>query len=114
VIGRPFFNAPANGPVERASGLSVLVGLEREDCAMPESPRSRNVDQEAANAAQSLGRAATGRELTAEETDAMLSIIKAAAEALRHGFVKRLAERVRSERDTENVEEFFEDVIKPE
>ncbi len=80
---------------------------------MSEPHRDPNVDQQAASAALSLGRAITGRELTPDEAEAMTTILKAAAEALRHGFIKRLATHVQAERDSEDVEEFFEDIIKP-
>jgi hypothetical protein len=81
---------------------------------MAEPGPALRVEQQAAAAAHALGRAVTGRELTADEAEAMSIIFKAAAEALRHGFIRRLAEHVQAERDTENVEEFFEDVIKPD
>lgn len=80
---------------------------------MSEPGREGNVEQQARAAAVSLGSLVVGRELTSEEAEAMTSIFKAAAEALKHGFIKRLAEHVRSERADEAVEEFFEDIIKP-
>ena len=80
---------------------------------MTEPQRDLSIDQQAAAAALSLGKAITGRELTSDEAEAMTAIFRAAAEALRHGFIKRLASQVKAERETENVEEFFEDIIKP-
>jgi hypothetical protein len=68
----------------------------------------------AAAAAQSLGRTVVGRDLTAEEAEAMTTIFKSAAQALKHGFIRRLAEHVVAERTDESVEEFFEDVIQPD
>jgi hypothetical protein len=74
------------------------------------------LDQQIASAARDLGQAALARALNADELTAMTQILRAATEALRHGhgFIGRLAEQVREERTTESVEEFFEDVIKPD
>jgi len=80
---------------------------------MAEPGPELSVDQRAKAAAQEFGSLVAGRELTGEEFEAMASIFKAAGEALREGFIRRLAEHVRTERDSEAVEEFFEDVIKP-
>jgi hypothetical protein len=71
-------------------------------------------EQQAENAALSLGRTVAGRDLTADEAEAMTSIFKAAVQALRHGFIRRLADHVASERADEAVEEFFEDQIHPD
>ncbi|WP_422925797.1 hypothetical protein [Singulisphaera sp. PoT] len=57
--------------------------------------------------AEGFGRSVAGRALTAEETAALASIFNATAQALRHGFITRLAEQVKAERETESVEEFF-------
>ena len=65
----------------------------------------------AANAADTLGRAVTGRAPTPEETEALVSIFRATAQALKHGFIRRMAENVVAERTDEAVEEFFEDEI---
>lgn len=65
-------------------------------------------------AAISLGRAVLGRELTGEEADAMKTIFRSTEQALKHGFIRRLAEHVVSERTDESVEEFFEGIIKPD
>ena len=72
-----------------------------------------NVDAPEA-AAINLGRAVMGRELTVEEADAMKTIFRSAAQALKHGFIRRLAEHVVAERTDESVEEFFEGIIKPD
>jgi hypothetical protein len=61
-----------------------------------------------------LGKAVVGRDLTADEADAMATIFKAAVQALRHGFARRLADHVVAERSDESIEEFFEDQIHPE
>lgn len=63
--------------------------------------------------ANALGRQTLGRDLSAEESAAMTTILKSAVQALRHGFIQRLAEQVTAERETETVEEFFEN-IKPD
>lgn len=77
----------------------------------PGSPQT--VEEQSRAAALALGSSVAGRALTAEEAEAMTFIFKSAAEALRHGFIKRLAEHVRAERVDESVEEFFEGIIKP-
>jgi hypothetical protein len=73
--------------------------------------RELTPDEQAEIAALSLGRTVVGRDLTAEEADSLKTIFRAAVQALQHGFVRRLAEHVVSERTDESVEEFFEDVI---
>jgi hypothetical protein len=80
---------------------------------MTDPARELSVDRQAEDAALALGRAVLGRELTADEASAMTTIFKAAAQALKHGFIKRLAEQVQEEREAESVEEFFEN-IKPD
>ena len=42
----------------------------------------------------------------------MIAVVTAAAKALQHGhaFIQQLAEKVRVERETESVEEFFEGI----
>lgn len=77
---------------------------------MTEPARELSVDEQAETAAQALGRHVLGRELTADEAAAMSLIFKSAVQALRHGFITRLAEHVRAERETESVEEFFEGI----
>jgi hypothetical protein len=71
-------------------------------------------DELAESAALGLGRTVVGRDLSADEADAMTTIVKAAVQALKHGFIRRLAEHVVAERTEESVEEFFEDVIHPD
>lgn len=63
--------------------------------------------------AGALGRQTVNRELSGEEVAAMTTILRAAVQALRHGFIQRLAEQVTAERETETVEEFFEN-LKPD
>jgi len=77
---------------------------------MGEPERGLSVDEQAEAATRVLGRQALGRELTAEESAALSSILKAAVQALKHGFIQRLAEQVQCERETETVEEFFENI----
>jgi hypothetical protein len=76
--------------------------------------RELTPEEQAENAALSLGRTVLGRDLTGEEADSMAVIFKSAVQALKHGFIRRLAEHVVAERTDESVEEFFEDVIKPD
>ena len=71
-------------------------------------------EAEAEALALNLGRTVVGRDLTAEEADALATIMKAAVQALKHGFIRRLAEHVVAERTDESVEEFFEDNIQPD
>ena len=65
-------------------------------------------------AATNLGRAVLGRDLTADEVESMTTILQSTVQALKHGFIRRLAEHVVAEREDESVEEFFEDVIDPD
>ena len=74
---------------------------------MAEPGRELNMDQQAEAAALNLGRTVLGRDLTAEEAEALTIVFKDAVQALQHGFIKRLAEKVQAERETESVEEFF-------
>ena len=74
---------------------------------MAEPGRELTVDQQAEAAALNLGRAVLGRDLTADEAEALTIVFKDAVQALQHGFIKRLAEKVQAERETESVEEFF-------
>jgi hypothetical protein len=76
--------------------------------------RELTAEEQAVAAALSLGRTVAGRDLSADEADAMGTIFKAAVQALRHGFLRRLADHVVAERTEESVEEFFEDVISPD
>ena len=75
--------------------------------------RELTPEEQAEAAAHSLGRTVVGRDLTADEAEAMATIFKSAVQALKHGFIRRLAEQVVAERTDESVEEFFEDIIKP-
>jgi hypothetical protein len=80
---------------------------------MSEPERAPSVDEQSDQAALTLGRAVLGRDLTAVEVSAMREIFRATAQALKHGFIRRLADHVLEERETESVEEFFEN-IKPD
>ncbi len=71
-------------------------------------------DELARIAADNLGRTVLGRDLTAEEAESMTTILKSAVQALKHGFIRRLADHVVAEREAESVEEFFEGVIDPD
>ena len=81
---------------------------------MPEPSRELTAEEQAAIAALSLGRSVVGRDLTPEEANAMTTIFKSAVQALRHGFIRRLAEHVVAERTDESVEEFFGGIITPD
>lgn len=81
---------------------------------MSEPERALTPEQHAEAAAITLGRSVLGRDLSADEAVAMASIFKAAVQALKHGFIRRLAEHVEAERTDESVEEFFEDIIHPD
>jgi hypothetical protein len=78
---------------------------------MPEP--APTVEAQANAAALSLGRAVLGRDPTDVEAIALQEIFQATAQALKHGFIRRLADHVLEERETESVEEFFEN-IKPD
>jgi len=78
---------------------------------MPEP--APTVEEEANAAALTLGRAVLGRAPTDVEATALQEIFQATAQALKHGFIRRLADHVLEERETESVEEFFEN-IKPD
>jgi hypothetical protein len=80
---------------------------------MSEPERALTVEEQADRAALNLGRAVMGRDLTDVEATAMREIFRATAQALKHGFIRRLADHVLEERETESVEEFFEN-IKPD
>jgi hypothetical protein len=72
-----------------------------------------SVDEQVDGAAMALGRAVLGREPDDAEAVALREIFRATAQALRHGFIRRLADHVLQEREDESVEEFFEN-IKPD
>ena len=76
--------------------------------------RELTPEELAENDALELGRKVLGRDLTDVEAESMSTIFKAAAQALKHGFIKRLAEHVVAERADEAVEEFFQDEIHPD
>jgi hypothetical protein len=80
---------------------------------MSDPERALTVEEQADRAALNLGRAVMGRDLTDVEATAMRDIFRATAQALKHGFIRRLADHVLEERETESVEEFFEN-IKPD
>jgi hypothetical protein len=101
--GNPALLAKLAGSGPSPKGDATMSGPEQELTA----------EQQAKIAAVSLGRTVLGRDLSAEESDAMTSILEATVQALRHGFIRRLAEHVRAEREDESVEEFFENVIEP-
>jgi len=77
---------------------------------MTEPERAQSVETQADQAAQALGRAVLGRDLTDVEANALQEILRATVQALKHGFIRRLADHVLEERETESVEEFFENI----
>jgi hypothetical protein len=81
---------------------------------MSEPERALTTDEQAKAAATNLGRTVLGRDLAPDEAEAMATIFKAAVNALKDGFIRRLAAHVVAERTDESVEEFFEDVITPD
>lgn len=72
--------------------------------------RELSMEEQADESALTLGRAVVGRDLTDVEATALREIFRATAQALKHGFIRRLADHVLAERETESVEEFFEDI----
>jgi hypothetical protein len=76
--------------------------------------RERSSEEHAVAVALSLGRTVLGRELTTDESDSIVTIIKATVQALEHGFIQRLAGRVAAERTDEAVEEFLGETIDPD
>jgi hypothetical protein len=77
---------------------------------MTEPEHKAAVEALADQSSLDLGRAVLGRDLTGDEAAAMQEIFRATAQALRHGFIRRLADHVLAERETESVEEFFENI----
>lgn len=71
-------------------------------------------EAEAEADALAVGRKALGRDLSNDEAEAMTVIFRSAVQALKHGFIRRLADHVLAERADEAVEEFFEDQIHPD
>jgi hypothetical protein len=80
--------------------------------AEPINPDRPAEDQGHDSEALALGRKVLGREPTPDEADALKAIFRATAQALAHGFIRRLAEHVLAERSDEAVEEFFEGQVK--
>ena len=70
--------------------------------------REQTPDKQAETAALTLGRSIMGRDLTLEEAEALALIFRSAVQALRDGYIRRLAEHVAAERTDEALEEFFE------
>lgn len=79
---------------------------------MSEPEREPTPDQRAEAVALTLGRDVLGRDMTPAEAEALASIVRSAVQALRHGYVRRLAEHVAAERTDEAIEEFFEGQIR--
>jgi hypothetical protein len=75
---------------------------------MPEP--TPTIEEQANATARTLGRAVLGRDPTDVEATALREIFQATAQALKHGFIRRLADHVLAERETESVEEFFENI----
>ena len=66
--------------------------------AEAERPGETTLNQEVEADALAIGRKVAGRELTADEAEAMRTILRATAQALSHGFIRRLADHVLAER----------------
>ncbi len=81
---------------------------------MTESERQGelNTDEAVEAEAVMLGRRVLGRDLTSAESEALRAILQATAQALRDGFIRRLADHVLAERREETIEEFFEGTVK--
>ena len=60
-----------------------------------------------------FGRSVLDRDPTPEEAASLAVILNATAQALRHGFIRRMADEVAAERTDEAIEEFFEEQIDP-
>ena len=73
--------------------------------------REQTPDEQAEAVALSLGRSVLGRDLNTDEAESIALIFKAAVQALRQGFIRRLANHVAAERSDETLEEFFEGTI---
>jgi hypothetical protein len=76
------------------------------------SSSEMTLNEEVEADALAIGRKVLGRDLTSEEAEAMKTIFQAAAQALSHGFIRRLADHVLAERRDEAIEEFFEGKVK--
>jgi hypothetical protein len=77
---------------------------------MTEPNSTTPIDEQRDAAALTFGRTVLGRDPTDVEATALREIFKATAQALQHGFIRRLADHVLQERETESVEEFFENI----
>ena len=64
----------------------------------PQTPDPDNFERMIQANALAIGRKAVGRDLTPEEANAMTAIFSSAAQALRDGFIERLAAHVLAER----------------
>ncbi len=80
--------------------------------AESESRDESNINEVIEADALALGRKVLGRDLTPGEADALKTIFQATAQALSHGFIRRLADHVLAERRDETLEEFFEGKVK--
>jgi hypothetical protein len=89
-------------------GVKAVAETQRPD----ELNLNLSLNQEVETDALAIGRKVLGRELTADEAEAMRTILQAAAQALSHGFIRRLADHVLAERRDEAIEEFFEGKVK--
>jgi hypothetical protein len=87
-------------------GVKAVAETQRQD------ELNLSLNQEVEADALAIGRKVLGRELTADEAEAMRTIFQAAAQALSHGFIRRLADHVLAERRDEAIEEFFEGKVK--
>jgi hypothetical protein len=77
---------------------------------MTEPAPEQAINAAADDAALALGRAVLGHNPSESDTAALQDILRATAQALKHGFIRRLADHVLAERETESVEEFFENI----
>jgi hypothetical protein len=81
---------------------------------MTNSDAPLSPEEEAEADAIAIGRRVLGRDLSLVEAEAMTTIFRSAVQALKHGFIRRLADHVQAERADEAVEEFFEEQIHPD
>ena len=78
----------------------------------PQPQPQETIEQITEACSTAIGRKVLSRDLTPDESEAMKSIFRAAAQALSEGFIQRLATHVLSERRDETIEEFFGDTLK--
>ncbi len=78
----------------------------------PQPQPQETIEQITAACSTAIGRKVLDRDLTPEESEAMKTIFRAAAQALSEGFIQRLATQVLAERRDETIEEFFEDKLR--